>query len=183
MSPAVPPDHQRLQELLTAHAARVKALLLRHGLERHGLDPDEIEQEVRIRLWHAIERDRSGIFGASYVQRIVASTVIDALRRAKVRPSEPGADEGQVLESLQDHAPRPEHRASDDERVRILRACMAAIPPRRRLPITLHLQGFGFREIGDRIGLSEEAARKLVSRGMADLRRRLHECGVDAHDD
>jgi RNA polymerase sigma-70 factor (ECF subfamily) len=183
MPPSSPPEHRRLEQLLLDHAARVKKLLLRHGLERHGIDPEEIEQEVRIRLWRAIERDRSGIFGASYVQRIVASTVIDALRRAKVRPSEPGADEDQGLERLLDAAPRPEHRASDDERVRILGRCLAEIPARRRLPITLHLEGFGFREIGDRIGLSEEAARKLVSRGMADLRARLRECGVDTNDE
>lgn len=183
MPSTTPPDHRRLEQLLLEHAARVKKLLLRHGLERHGIDPDEIEQEVRIRLWRAIERDRSGAFGASYVQRIVASTVIDALRRARVRPSEPGVDEDWGLETLQDNAPLPEHSASDDERVRILGRCLAGIPERRRLPITLHLEGFGFREIGDRFGLSEEAARKLVSRGMADLRRKLRECGVETSDE
>ncbi|HET8898775.1 MAG TPA: RNA polymerase sigma factor [Rhodanobacteraceae bacterium] len=178
-----PSDHQRLEQLLLEHAARVKKLLLRHGLARHGIDPDEIEQEVRIRLWHAIERDRSGVFGASYIQRIVASTVIDALRRAKVRPSEPGADEDQGLDTLHDSGPHPEHRASNDERVRILQRCLAEIPARRRLPITLHLEGFGFRDIGDKVGLSEEAARKLVSRGMADLRQRLRDAGVETSDD
>lgn len=177
------PDHQRLEQLLNEHATRLKALLHRYGLPNYGIDPDEVEQEVRIRLWRAIERDRSGTFRASYIQRVVASVVIDAMRRGKVRPSEPVAEEDQGLGTLPDAGPRPEHRASSDERMQILARCLEEIPERRRVPITLHLQGFGFRHIGELSGISEEAARKLVSRGMEELRTRLRECGVDYGDE
>lgn len=176
-------DHERLEQLLREHASRVRFLLLRHRLPQHGIDPDEIEQQVRIRLWKAIQRDRSGAFGASYIQRIVASTVIDALRRAKVRPSEPGSEEDQALEGLYDEDAQPEHAASDDERLEILARCLDEIPSRRRLPINLHLQGYTFREIGEEIDLSEEASRKLVSRGMQALRQRLRELGVETRED
>lgn len=177
------PDHQRLEQLLAEHGARLKALLHRYRLPQQGIDPDEVEQEVRIRLWRAVERDRSGEFRASYIQRVVASVVIDAVRRGRVRPSEPGNDDNGGMDVLEDFAPRPDQSASDDERMQILAGCLAEIPERRRIPIQLHLQGLGFRHIGELNGISEEAARKLVSRGMADLRQRLRESGVEGDKD
>lgn len=178
------PVHARLEALFVAYGARVKALLRGHGLEKHGVDPADIEQEVRIRLWHAIERDRSGAFGASYVQRVVASTVIDALRRAQVRATEPLPEEDDESVEISIGSHGPEHRAGDAERMQGIERCMAEIPQRRRLPIALHLQGFSLQEIADLAGIaSAEAARKLVSRGLDELKSRLRELGYGDFED
>ena len=64
-----------------------------------------------------------------------------------------------------------------------LKACLAALPERRRYPISLHLQGFALQEIADLIGTSAEAARKLVSRGMDELKDRLRELGAGEFDE
>lgn len=177
-------DQERLEALLHEHAERVRLVMLRYRLRQHGIDPDEVEQQVRIRLWKAIRRDRSGKFGASYIQRIVASVAIDAMRRAKVRPSEPGRTDDELdLERPETRTAQPDITASDDQRVAILARCLDELPSRRRLPISLHLEGYSFREVGDTVGTSEEAARKLVSRGLKTLRARLRELGVDVDDD
>ena len=139
----------RLTRILNAFGARLGILLRSYHLDRQGIDPADVEQEVRIRLWKAIERDRSGAFHASYVQRVVATTVIDALRRAEVRAAEP----------------------------------LPEVPERRRLPITMHLQGHSLQEIADVVGVSAEAARKLVSRGLDGLKARLNELGYGDFDD
>jgi RNA polymerase sigma-70 factor (ECF subfamily) len=178
------PVHVRLEELFVAYGARVRRLILTSGLDRHGIDPADVEQEVRIRLWHAIERDRSGAFHASYVQRVVASTVIDALRRAEVRAAEPLPDEDDEPAALGEGPVDPERSAGDAERMQGLERCLAAIPERRRLPVTLHLQGFALQEIADVAGIpSAEAARKLVSRGLEELKARLREAGHGEFDE
>ncbi len=175
-------DRQRLEAILAEHGERVRKAMLRFRLPQHGIDPDEVEQQVRIRLWKAVQRDRFGTFNASYIQRVVASTAIDAMRRTRVRPSEPGSGEDSAIEQLDSHAPQPDATASDDERVRILRRCLDELPSGRRLPISLHLEGYSFREVGEMIGASEEAARKRVARGLDMLRARLREEGVDIDD-
>lgn len=177
--------HQRLERLLADFSAKMKALIYSHGLSQHGIDPDEIEQEVRIRLWRAVERDRSGAFHASYIQRVVASTVIDALRRAQVRAADPlpeESDEGAFF-ALADETAGPERMASNAERGEVLRRCLDELPNRRRLPIALHLQGFSLQEIADTVGISAEAARKLVSRGLDELKQRLRDEGCGDSDD
>ena len=184
MSQLQDPVHARLEELFRTYGARVKGLLKTYGLDRHGVDPADVEQEVRIRLWHAIERDRSGAFHASYVQRVVASTVIDALRRAQVRATEPLPDEDDDAVEIGEGSIGPERSAGDVERMQGIERCMAEIPERRRLPIALHLQGFSLQEIADLAMIpSAEAARKLVSRGLEELKARLRELGFGDFED
>jgi RNA polymerase sigma factor (sigma-70 family) len=179
------PLHDRLEALFVAYGAKVKRLLTTYGLDRHGIDPADVEQEVRIRLWQALERDRSGAFHASYVQRVVSTTVIDALRRAQVRAAEPLPDADDEAPDAGGEGPvGPEQRAGDVERMQGLERCLGAIPERRRLPIALHLQGFSLQEIADLAGIpSVEAARKLVSRGLDELKQRLRDEGYGDFDD
>ncbi|HET9034443.1 MAG TPA: sigma-70 family RNA polymerase sigma factor [Dokdonella sp.] len=173
----------RLEQVLSDFGSRLGVLMRGYRLDRHGIDPADIEQEVRIRLWKAISRDRSGAFHASYVQRVVATTVIDALRRAEVRATEPLPEDDGESGQLPDEGISPEQTASDGERMEGLKRCLAEIPERRRLPITLHLQGYSLQEIADVVGTSAEAARKLVTRGLSSLKTRLRELGYGEFDD
>lgn len=173
----------RLEQVLSDFGSRLGTLMRGYRLDRHGIDPDDVEQEVRIRLWKAISRDRSGAFHASYVQRVVATTVIDALRRAEVRATEPLPEDDDEPGRLPEQGVGPEQSASDGERMGGLQRCLAEIPERRRLPITLHLQGYSLQEIADVVGTSAEAARKLVTRGLDGLKSRLRELGYGEFDD
>lgn len=147
---------------------------------RGAIDPDDVEQEVRIRLWQALERDRSAPFTASYVQKAVASAVIDAHRRAAVRAADPLPDAGDPDVPVEPG--RPDRSAAADEEVRLLGAAIAELPRRRQLPLRLHLQGFSLVEIARLTSSSDEAVRKLVSRGLAEVKQRLRELGVDDGD-
>ncbi|MEP7042399.1 MAG: sigma-70 family RNA polymerase sigma factor [Dokdonella sp.] len=182
-----PPDpaHARLEELFRTYGARVRGMLTTYGLDKYGIDPADVEQEVRIRLWKALERDRFGAFHASYVQRVVASTVIDALRRAEVRAAEPLPEEDEDSPvDLGEGSVGPEQSAGDVERMQGIERCMNEIPERRRVVVALHLQGFSLQEIADLAGIaSAEAARKLVSRGLEELKGRLRELGYGDFDD
>jgi len=58
-----------------------------------------------------------------------------------------------------------------DERDRALSEAMAQLPDDQRQAVVLRMEfGLGFREIGDRLGRSEEAARKLFNRSLDRLR-------------
>ena len=174
----------RLHALLAEYSVKVRFLIDRHGLARHGIDPADIEQEVRIRLWKALERDRNAAFHASYIQRTVLTTVIDAIRAASVRPSEPFPEEGEADANVWiEPAAGPERNAGAVQEFDRVAACLAELPERRREAVALHLQGFSMREIGEFVGVSDEAARKLLDRGMHTLRERLAALGFGEFDD
>jgi RNA polymerase sigma factor (sigma-70 family) len=174
-----PSLRQRLQRLLSDYGAKVRVLIESHGLGQYGIDPADIEQEVRIRLWKALERDRNAAFHTSYIQRVVLTTVIDAIRAANARPAEPMPESPEAAgAAFTDSGPGPEQSARGAEEFERIMACMAELPERRRKAVALHLQGFSLREIGEFSGTSEEAARKLLDRGMETLRERLVVAGL-----
>lgn len=174
----------RLHRLLADYGAKVRSLIDGHGLGQYGIDPSDIEQEVRIRLWRALERDRNAAFHTSFIQRVVLTTVIDAIRAANARPHEPlpEPDETSSVAFIEPTA-GPERAASGVEDFERIMACMAELPERRRKAVALHLQGFSLREIGQFSGTSEEAARKLLDRGMEALRERLGVTGFGEIDE
>src|ERR1700758_2139523 len=134
----------RLQQLLADYGAKVRRLIEGHGLAHYGIDPADIEQEVRIRLWKALERDRSAAFHTSYIQRVVLSTVIDAIRAANARPAEPLPEEGESsgAEVLAAMTAGPEQTAGGTQDFARVAAYLAELPQRRREAVALHLQGF-----------------------------------------
>ena len=169
---------QGLRELLERFASRIRGQIASNALSLHGIDPQDVEQEVRIRLWKALERDPNAQLPASYIQRVVATAIIDAVRRAQVRAADPLPEAGEGIE-LCASTPGPETLASDSRKMEELVRCIALIPPRRRRPLQLYLQGFGLQEAADTCGLTLDAARKLIYRGLDEVKARLREAGLE----
>jgi RNA polymerase sigma-70 factor (ECF subfamily) len=171
----------RLHQLLADYGVKVRRLIDKHGIGQYGIDPADIEQEVRIRLWKALERDRNAAFHTSFIQRVVLTTVIDAIRMANSRPADPLSEDAE--DALVENAAGPERNARGLEDFNRVTECLAELPQRRRQAVELHLQGFSLREIGQFSGITEEAARKLLDRGMQALRERLTGLGFGGFDE
>jgi RNA polymerase sigma-70 factor (ECF subfamily) len=175
-------DPARLDQLLNRFAARVRAQIQSNRLIQHGIDPDDVEQEVRIRLWHALERDPNGEFPASYIQKVVVTVMVDALRRSQARPAEALPDPQRGEAELPDAGVVPERAATDAQQMARLGECLAALTPRRRRALQLYLQGYALQEVADLNGLTLDAARKLVYRGLDEVKQRLATLGMDAYE-
>jgi len=65
------------------------------------------------------------------------------------------------------------------KRIKIVLTEVEALPEDFRIPIWLHyIEKMTLREVGDALGLSEVAAAKRVSRGLAELRTLLQRTGI-----
>ena len=153
------------------------------GARTHlGIDPAEVEQEVLLRVWRALERESELRAPASFLYRVVATALVDAVRRRRARPEEPlmsESDESGSAREPRAAAPSPEEAARRSELLAVVERQLAALSDRRRLAVRLHLQGFDTTEIGRLAGWSEPSARNLVYRGLEQLRCRLREQGID----
>jgi len=165
-----------LDRLLAEFGPRLHAIIASRCPRNAGLDPDEVEQEVRIRLWRTLQSQALIVHPASYLYRIAMSVIVDQLRKRRARPDLDGASlEEQAGAVLSAYAVAP---SCDDEGLaNAVRAAIAALHERRRRPVQLHLQGFGFAEVARLLGLSDATARNLIYRGMDDLRELLRQAG------
>ena len=178
-----PTVSQRLDQLLARFAARVRHQIESNRLVQQGIDADDIEQEVRIRLWKALERDPNADFPASYIQKVVATVLVDALRRQQVRPAEamPEPEEGGA--EFTDGSIRPDRAAGEAQQMATLGRALAELGPRRRRTLQLYLQGYALQEVADLNGLTLDAARKLIYRGLDELKTRLAALGLSEYQD
>lgn len=166
------------------------AFLARHGATLHrlaerlcprglGIEPAEIEQEARVRLWRTFERERDLREPASYLYRVAAAAAIDAVRRRRARREQgldpPGGGQGSDLPA---GGASPEAAALNRELREAIGRAIASLPEPRQRAVRLHLLGFSTEEIGTLAGWTEAKARNLVYRGLGDLRGRLAEDGI-----
>lgn len=162
-----------LGRLLTRSSRSVRHQLRMHDLCRHGIDEDDVEQDVRIRLWTTLRREPGCELSGAYIQRVVLSAIIDAVRRARTRRLEFTQDLQAVENTHPDDARPPDQQLAHAQWLELLNRCLTRLPPRRQGPVRLHLLGYTMQELSDLSGLTLDAGSKLVRRGLADLRALL----------
>jgi RNA polymerase sigma-70 factor (ECF subfamily) len=174
-------DPARFEQVLRAHEGRLRAILARGAGGRPGLDVDDLVQEARIRLWKALEGERTVDAVASYVQRIATSVLIDALRRRSARPEDATEDPAEHLPDAT--VEPPEADMERKQKARALAAAIDALPERRRLPTRLLLQGFTTLEIARLTASTEATVRNLAYRGVEALKAKLSGTPLPETDD
>lgn len=176
----------RFAALVEEYGSLLRGAIAQHCPRDLGIQIDDVEQEARIRLWRALQREREIRDPASYLYRIAVTTTIDAVRRVIARREEQlrvrgewGDDEGPAVALAAGPEASPERAAELDRVMARVEAAIGRLAENRRLAVRLHLQGLTSDEIGDLLGWTEPKARNLVSRGMRDLREALAAEGID----
>lgn len=169
-----------LESVLARFGGVVRTVAARYRLS--AADRDDLIQEVRVRLWRALEVERIESIPASYLYRTATSAALDLIRRRRATREEPLDEIESSAPGLVAMAPRPDQRAQlSDLALRIERA-IETIPASRRPVVRMYLAGYGSTEIGELMGWTEAKARNLLYRGLADLRQRLEEIGFGPED-
>jgi RNA polymerase sigma-70 factor (ECF subfamily) len=177
---------QRFERLLQRYSALLKEIIAQHCPRHLGVDVTEIEQEARLRLWRAMEREKELTDPASYIYRIAVTATIDAVRRVQARredqlrtESTEEDDANHVLNIAADPSQAPDAVTARRELMGHIAAAVASLPENRRRAVELHLQGLTLAEIAELLGWTEGKARNLVYRGLDDLRDALRREGID----
>lgn len=108
-----------------------------------GLPADDLLQETMLALWRLREKllsITSPPKQAAWVWRVARSTCIDNLRRTPVPESLPDD-----YDAPDDYNPAHEH----------LHALIALLPEPDRTIVTLHLEGYEYKEIAQQTGLTK----------------------------
>ncbi len=141
---------------------------------RNEADLQELEQEIRLKLWQTLSRERTWDKPASFIRSVVTSVAIDAARRRQVR----GGDSEHVgLEYLEPTVAGDGGQQGDEleGRAELLSALelLNRTDVDKAQAVGLHLQGFTTEEIGSLLGWTEAKARNTVYRSLDALREQI----------
>jgi RNA polymerase sigma factor (sigma-70 family) len=130
-------------------------------------DRDDLLQEIAIALWQALPRFRGESSERTFLFRIAHNRAITHLSQSRAAPvSSDGAE-------VQDTAPDPEAGLVRQQRVDRLRHAIHQLPLVYRQAITLSLEGLGYGEIADVLGISESNVGARLTRARQMLREAL----------
>ncbi len=161
---------RRIDALLKDLCKPLRSLVRSRVSPSLGLDADDIEQEVRLKLWRVLERENTIAHPPSYLHRAVMSVIVDHIRKLRHAP-QPLPDGYSVPDNADTQTRSAELGAH-------IAGALAQLPERRQRPVALHLQGFDLAQIAVMEGLSEATVRNLVYRGLDELKASLMRCGV-----
>ena len=176
-----------LERFLADYGPWLKGRIRRICPRDMGIVAEDLEQEVRVRLWKALQRERTLHNPTSYLHRVVSTVTIDAMRgvrmdRDRHERDDRDDDPGDELHSVESAAPSPEQKARRSEMLRRARQFVDELPVDRRRAVGLYLQGFKIQEIAELAHWTEPKARNLLYRGLSTLRQSMAEAGM-SHED
>jgi len=168
------PHEQEFRLLIERWTGYVRKTLVSIDPRRNEADLQELEQEIRLRLWQTLSRERTWDKPASFIRSVVTSVAIDAARRRQVR----GGDAEHVgLEHLEPWSTGDARQHGDDleNRAELLAALelLNRTDVDKAQAVGLHLQGFTTEEIGSLLGWTEAKARNTVYRSLEALREQI----------
>lgn len=157
-----------LEGILRKFAGFIRAHLHKFSPQRFGLDAEDLTQEIRIKIWKVLQDEREIQCLASYIKKIIDSTVIDQIRKIKREEHVYNYElERKTSELKTVYANRS--AAGGDFRDLVWRAADSLIDSRKRV-VKLFLLNMTIEEIADYFQWSRDKTRNLLYRGLANLR-------------
>lgn len=156
------PETTDLRQVLQAHwpmLARLASSYLPEPARR-----DDLLQEISIALWRALPRWRGEGTLRAFIARVAHNRAIDLLAGERRQQAAPLDEE--VLDPQAD----PVRQAAQAQQYEHLLEAVRQLPLGHRQVVSLALEGFSQREIGDALGLEENTVAQRLSRARRQLR-------------
>ena len=167
-------DEAAFERLVQTHLGRVHGLLIRFLGPRAPLD--DLVQEVFLRVVRARDRYEPTARFTTWLFRIVYNLSINHTerRRPTARSLSAPDDEGADLEVEDELAPSPSESLERADLVQAVQVAIAELPERQRMALVLaKFEHQPYTEIGEVLGLKEQAVKSLIHRARENLRTRL----------
>lgn len=131
-------------------------------------DRDDLLQEIAMALWQALPRFRGECSERTFLFRIAHNRAVAHLARSRSQPVS-GDEEVEV----HDPSPDPEAGLAQGQLVERLRRAIRRLPVVYRQVITLSLEGLGYAEVAEILGISESNVGVRLTRARQILRESL----------
>lgn len=109
----------QIRDIINRYSALIRSVIQNHLHAEDGLDPQDIEQEIRIKLWKSIRKGKKIDNLSSYLKKMVyTATVDELLRLRKQAPHRDIYSWGRMLLLLEEGFTEPAETIPEENYVR-----------------------------------------------------------------
>jgi len=167
---------RNVKDVIDRFALLIKQIIQKNLHRGDGIELEDIEQEVRFKIWTFIKKGKKIDNLPSYIKRVAYSTTIDELRKMmKQRPAlepdvrtEIAAESGRGWARVREFS--PEARLEDHERREAIQALVDTLSENRKQVLRLFLAGMTIEDISLSLNWDKTRVRHFFYRGIADLK-------------
>ena len=153
----------------------IRSQVLSSDLLKMGIDPEDVLQEIKVRLWKKMGSEKK-MTNPPSLKKVVSSVLIDEIRKARTQEKVVSRAMEEKIEVKMEAA---EKLASGEYQTQIIEDALASLMESRRQVMRLHLLGLNVEEISAALRWSQDKTRNLLYRALADIKNKLMRKGVD----
>lgn len=170
---------EEFEAILERFSGTIRASVLRFGLDAKGVDPEDVLQEIRMKVWKGLIGEKKIRSRASYINSVVNSTLVDCLRKSR----RDGSLMRHEMEKQQLEARSGNGRTAEGAfLMKVIGEAADSLMDSRRQAVKLFLLNMSVEEIAVSLDWSQDKARNLLYRGLSDMRKILKARGIEYED-
>ena len=170
------PGEAEFRLLIDRYAGLMRATLRQIDHRMIEADLQELEQDVRLKLWQSLVAEGNFDKPAGFIRKVIVSVSIDAARKRLVR----GGDAEHVEIGAMELAEVDRDQAMEMRgELHALAIRLTREAPESAQVLSLYLQGFSTAETGTLMGWSESKARNILYRYLEEIRTKNAPSDVD----
>jgi RNA polymerase sigma factor (sigma-70 family) len=169
-------DAAEFEALLEKFSSSIRGSVIKLGLQEMGIDPEDIIQEVKIKIWQKFGSEKNISLHSLYIQRTINSILVDQIRKMRRQERLLLHEQEKLVSEERESSGRPSAKPGFREMVG---AAADSLMESRRVVVKLFLMDLTIDEISSTLKWSRDKTRNLLYRGLADLRETLREKGVE----
>lgn len=170
-------DEKSFENLIERFSGYIRSQIQRFEPQRSGIDPDDLAQEIKIKLWKILKDEKKILNYSSYIKKIVDSTVIDHLRRSR---RQEGVLNIEKLKFISEQKSNYFMSIPDEKKhAQTIAHAIDSLMKSRQKVVRLFLLNMTLDEIAIFLNWSKDKTRNLLYRGLSDLKKALKDAGID----
>jgi len=164
---------ETFQNLIEDFSKYIQFHINKFNPQKEGIDPEDISQEISIKIWKIIQKKQPIHNRAAYIKKIVNSTVIDFLRKKRREEGIYSKEKQKKISEIKKSY--LEHEVDMEEFRMIIDNKLNSLIESRRKVVKLFLLDMTIEEISIFFNWSKNKTRNLLYRGLSDLKKSLTE--------
>ncbi|MDH7512850.1 MAG: sigma-70 family RNA polymerase sigma factor [Clostridiales bacterium] len=164
----------RTEKFLEEMSVSIRNILLAQFPELTSQDKEDIDHEVKLKIWRKLARGKKISNLRSYLWKVVYTTALDMTgeKLNVVSLDNCGDREGKGEISSQEML-SPESHMKIKENELMIDKTLNTLSEKRKAVLKLHFSGKNIKQIAACLGWRENQVRHLLYRGLGDLKQKL----------
>jgi len=168
---------REFESIMNKFSCFIKAHIHKYDIQKDGIDPEDILQDVKLKIWKLLEDEKKINNYPSYIKKIIKSSVVDQLRKSK---REEKAYDSELRERISELRRKFSNELHLETNIKeIIGNSVDSLLENRKKVVKLFLLNMTLDEISLLFNWSKDKTRNLLYRGLADLRKKLKEKGIN----